>query len=227
MFNNSYLNGSDADDNAIADAHGLQNSDVSLHLQPNVSSSGTYQRNEKHALYVDDYDRTTDADDNPPSYSSATTQASVDPFNSVEGIPLDPYHAQPSTEELEETAPLMSAETEDEHTTTTIPQPSAPFVNQIDIVSPYNTVDTVDNKSKRVRPCSLTRVLLGLAIFTFGITLMATALATIKCYSHCREEDRCKHCEEKLHNGFMAAGFSFFILTSLCIIWKVIKFAVF
>ncbi|KAI8645231.1 hypothetical protein BD408DRAFT_429765 [Parasitella parasitica] len=210
MHNNPYLNGSDADESVI-NTNMPQSSDASEHLQPNGGSSSTYQRNEKHALYIDDYDKTAD---NPPSYHSAT-QVSIHHPDSMEGIPLDPYHANPPTEP--ETAPLMQEL--DEFTTMPISLPG----NQTE-VSPNNPSD---NKLSKLHQCSLSRVILGFAIFVFGITLMATALATINCYSQCEAEEECNQCQAKLHKGLMAAGFSFFILTSLCIIWKVIKFTVF
>ncbi|CAO0791132.1 unnamed protein product [Mucor circinelloides] len=213
---NPYLNASDANDSAIAnDQQVPQSSNPDQPLS--LPSPSTTRRNEKHVLYMDDY---TTEEDNPPSYSIAQSsdvdmRAPVRRFSesAPEVIPLDPYHAHSSSEP--ETAPLMEPDF-DEHT-----PPTAPSIDQIEI-SLYNPFD----RSKRVRQCSVTRGILGFAIFVVGVILMATALATIKCYSDgCDNDANCDRCQNKTHKGFMAAGFSFFILTSLCIIWKFIKYA--
>lgn len=225
---NPYLNGSDTTE-TTSNEQSSQTSISNQHLQQihqeqpdeQPQRHEDYQpqqvgRNKKHILYIDDYI------DNPPSYtvaqenyqipqtSDADARAATFP-NSIEDIPLDPYHAHSPTEP--ETAPLMYEQ--NEHIQTN------PSADRVEIIT-YNPFD----KSRRVRQCSITRLLLGFAIFAFGITLMATTLATLKCYNHC-EEDGCPSCRRVTHKGIMASGFVFFISTSLCILWKIIKFTVY
>lgn len=224
---NPYLNGSDATETNsneqlsqanIPNHHLQQIHQEQQDEQPQQHEEYQPQpvaRDEKHILYINDY---TDA---PPSYSIAqenhqilqTSDADrrVATFpNSIEDIPLDPYHAHSPTEP--ETAPLMYEQ--NEHIIQT-----APSFNMVELAI-YNPFD----KLRRVRQYSISKILLSFAIFAFGITLMATALTTIKCYSQCEGEDACNNCKLKTHKGMMASGFIFFISTSLCILWKIIKF---
>ncbi|GAN02792.1 hypothetical protein MAM1_0028c02239 [Mucor ambiguus] len=222
-MHNPYLNGSNFNESTSQSQHILQTSDVDQHsYQPSPS---TTRGNEKHVLYIDDY---TTEDDQPPSYSSTQGQAEVFhssdvdirasarrfPASTSDAIPLDPFHAHVPLEP--ETAPLMEPDT-DRHT-----PPTAPSIDQIEISgqSPFD-------RYKRVRQCSGTKFILAFAIFVVGVILMATALATVKCYSDgCVDDKECKQCENKTDKGIQAAGFSFFILISLCIIWRFIKLVV-
>ncbi|KAG2214622.1 hypothetical protein INT46_008167 [Mucor plumbeus] len=99
-------------------------------------------RNEKHILYIDDYT------DTPPSYSvtqenhqilqTSDVDTRVASFpNSIEEIPLDPYHAHSPTEP--ETAPLMYEQ--NEH----IIQP-APLVDRVEVVNAKKKVANVNRR---------------------------------------------------------------------------------
>lgn len=222
-MHNPYLNGSDINDSTLQMNQQMPQSSDSDQRNPFLPS--TTRRNEKHVLYIDDY---ATEEDNPPSYSrtqeqaEATHSSDADMWTSgrrysasslSDAIPLDPYHAHLPSEP--ETAPLMMEPDANAHT-----PPTAPPIDQIEI-SIYNPLD----RSKRVRQCSGTRFILVFAVFVVGVILMATALATIKCYNDGCVDKECQRCENKTKKGIQAAGFSFFILSSLCIIWRFIKYA--
>ncbi|CAO3650693.1 unnamed protein product [Mucor fragilis] len=225
-MHNPYLNGSDTNEDALQMNQQIPQSSDSDQRNTYQPSPPAARRNEKHVLYIDDY---AAEEDNPPSYSRSQAQAEA-PHSSdadmwasgrrfsasstSDTIPLDPYHAHLPSEP--ETAPLMEPDSNAQM------PPTAPPIDQVEI-SIYNPFD----RSKRVRQCSGTRFILAFAIFLVGVILMATALATIKCYDDgCADDVDCQRCENKTRKGIQAAGFSFFILTSLCIIWRFIKYAV-
>ncbi|KAK4511460.1 uncharacterized protein ATC70_012675 [Mucor velutinosus] len=226
-MHNPYLNGIDVNENAPQINQQIpQTSNLDQH-DPYRPAPSTTRRNEKHVLYIDDY---TTEEDHPPSYSKAQEQGQEEAYHSSDvdmrapargfpastpdAIPLDPYHAQLPSEP--ETAPLMETDS-DRHS-----PPTAPLSDRIEVCV-YNPLD----RSRRVRHCSVTRFILAFAVFVVGVILMATALATIKCYNDgCMDDVDCERCENTTKKGIQAAGFSFFILVSLCIIWRFIKYAV-
>ncbi|KAL9540396.1 hypothetical protein MBANPS3_009698 [Mucor bainieri] len=207
-MHNPYLNGSDANEDASQiNSHVPQMSGSDQHSCQSLPS--TTRRDEKHVLYIDDY--TTTEEDHPPSYSSTQEQAKAFHSSDVDtrasarrysvstsdAIPLDPYHAHLPSEP--ETAPLMEPDS-DRYT-----PPTAPPVDQIEI----------------------NIFVLAFAVFVVGVILMATALAAVKCYSDgCEGDPDCQQCSNKIEKGFQAAVFSFFILVSLCIIWRFMKYIV-
>lgn len=219
-MHNPYLNGSDSNENeSQTGLDTSQMNDPNQHAYQPTPSTTTPRRNEKHVLYIDDY---TTEEDHPPSYSSTDEHAQASRSSDADmavspsdAIPLDPYHAHVPSEP--ETAPLMMEPDSDRRA-----PPTAPSIDQIE-VSIYSPFD----RYTRVRQCSATRFVLAFAVFVVGVILMATALATIKCYwDGCADDEDCKRCEKKTEKGLQAAGFSFFILISLCIIWRFIRYAV-
>lgn len=204
-MSNPYLNTSDANepndntDNFILSSPSLGNHHTTI-ITP-----------EKHLLYVEDYDTM------PPSYSVAqqnhdTSQGSVvdNSFEASEAILMNTYNGTSTEPELD-TAPLMTASTED-----TYYNPTAPLMDQMELDF-YNSDSNIKTKPR----WTLFRKFLAFSIFAIGITLMSAILATFDCYKSCKEKDSCDQCPATSRDGFTAFGYITFILGSLAIMGKV------